>query len=205
MEILIAAAIAACLVALLVPFVGSAVDRARESRCVSNLRQIGSAVHLYASDHNMNLPPGNQDGILWFNLNSSWLREYGGGGTEQSAKGLLRCPADRTKPPITDYRYYYSYAYNTELLLSYVGGAPANERLPVKISQASQKILFADGISNAEAPGQVAKYPANISASHILDRISRRHHNGASCLFGDGRVVRMLPSEVNVPGFFVRE
>jgi len=188
-EILVVLVIIASLAALLFPFIRKAIERSQEARCVSNLRNIGLAIGMYGADHNMELPPGNQDGDIWSNLNTkSWLREYGANGSEQGAKGLLRCPADLTSSPITDYKYYYSYTWNSDLLQAYKEGGPSKGRVPTKILKVQSKILFADGITNAEDPGKVPKYPPSTTYQNVVDRVSGRHHEGANCLWGDGSV-----------------
>lgn len=56
-ELLTVIAIIGILAAILIPVVGAARERARSAVCISNLRQTGLAVHLYAQDHNDATPP----------------------------------------------------------------------------------------------------------------------------------------------------
>lgn len=58
-ELLVVIAIIAILAALLTPALRSARDRARTQLCVSNLRQLGLAAHMYCGDNNGSLP------LLW--------------------------------------------------------------------------------------------------------------------------------------------
>ncbi|MFM8763518.1 MAG: type II secretion system protein, partial [Spartobacteria bacterium] len=57
-EILVVIAIVAVLAALLFPAMSAALDRAKDTKCISNLRQIGTAVQLYANENNGNIVPG---------------------------------------------------------------------------------------------------------------------------------------------------
>lgn len=56
-ELLTVIAIIGILAAILVPVVGKVRDNARRSECISNLRQIGGALFLYAADNKNKLPP----------------------------------------------------------------------------------------------------------------------------------------------------
>lgn len=67
-ELLVVIAIMSILAALLFPVFGQARDRARQASCVSNLRQIGSALGLYLQDHDERMPNCCHFGRAW-----AWL------------------------------------------------------------------------------------------------------------------------------------
>jgi prepilin-type N-terminal cleavage/methylation domain-containing protein/prepilin-type processing-associated H-X9-DG protein len=56
-ELLVVIAIIAILAAILFPVFAQARDKARQASCLSNTRQIGTAVMMYTQDHDEGLPP----------------------------------------------------------------------------------------------------------------------------------------------------
>ncbi len=63
LELLVVVAIIGILIAILVPLVTRVRNRALETRCLSNLRQIGIAVTLYQSEHEGKYPGSTRDGF----------------------------------------------------------------------------------------------------------------------------------------------
>ncbi|MFQ3611686.1 MAG: type II secretion system protein [Fimbriimonadales bacterium] len=89
-ELLVIVAIIAILVALLFPVLNTARRQSYASVCLSNLRQLNSAVLLYLNDHSEMFPPGltvaEQVRTLWGVLNP-YMRNY----------EIALCPAE-TQP-----------------------------------------------------------------------------------------------------------
>lgn len=57
-ELLVVIAIIALLAALGLPTVFKSIDKGKDTKCISNLRQIGAAIRLYANDNEGNIVPG---------------------------------------------------------------------------------------------------------------------------------------------------
>jgi prepilin-type N-terminal cleavage/methylation domain-containing protein/prepilin-type processing-associated H-X9-DG protein len=65
-ELLVVIAIIAILASLLLPALQRANSKARRTKCVSNLKQLGVAAHIYGNDNADNLPVFNVQGMwLW--------------------------------------------------------------------------------------------------------------------------------------------
>ncbi len=99
LEILAAIAIIAILAAVLVPMIGKMGASADSAKCISNLRQIGVTVSLYAQENEGRIPYGrtySPDQVWTTILNdySGQEKTYGW----DKPKGIFACPAAKGLP-----------------------------------------------------------------------------------------------------------
>ena len=99
LELLVVIAIIGILASLLLPALGQAEERGRRTRCLSNLRQVNLAVHLYADDSADSLPvlpaPNpypNGVGAYYKQLVKGYL---GLTGPASPSENIFICPSDR--------------------------------------------------------------------------------------------------------------
>ena len=80
-ELLVVIAIIAILAAILFPVFASAREKARQTACLSNMKQIGTALIMYTQDFDETLPCSNGDIADYFNpanvnnYNGNWIVE----------------------------------------------------------------------------------------------------------------------------------
>jgi prepilin-type N-terminal cleavage/methylation domain-containing protein len=101
-ELLVVVAIIALLIAILLPSLGKAREKAKLAKCLSNLRQIGLASFMYQGENNGYFPMGSgskehpEDFVWWqtdraADINKGSLVPYMGGTFN---KKVFMCPSD---------------------------------------------------------------------------------------------------------------
>ena len=93
-ELLVVIAIIAILAAILFPVFARAREKARQTSCLSNVKQITLSALMYAQDYDETLPFGHSYGFWWYQV----LQPYAN--NEQ----IFYCPSART--------YYPGYGWN---------------------------------------------------------------------------------------------
>lgn len=125
-ELLVVIAIIAILAALLFPVLSGARERAKRTGCVNNLRQISTAVLMYAHDNSDTLPrlanPNSYQGATCYFYRELIKGYLGMSGPPRPGDELFICPSEKPGPlgenlPSVDYGLDYSdYYFNTWLV-----------------------------------------------------------------------------------------
>jgi len=179
-ELLVVIAIIAILASMLLPALGRAQSRARATQCLSNLKQVGIASHMYADDNADALPRSAHTGQSWVNT----LQPYCNG------TNLWRCPRD------VNQARKFSFAINDYLLppapYSGTGDYSKLTHVPAPVSTL-WLAECADAYINLDhfhfSPANDGDYSPLFFASQVA---IRRHSSGANYLFVDGHA-QFLP------------
>ncbi len=175
-ELLVVIAIIAILASLLLPALAQAKSRARSTKCMNNLRQIGLAAWLYADDNDGQFPMSAHQRASWVGK----LKLYAGG------TNLYRCPDDDHETR------NYSYAINDFLTPQPYGAEHLNFSKLTSIPSPSDTIFMAeihkefegsDHFHFADASGG-GYTPTSFSGQVAV----KRHRNSANYLFAEGHV-----------------
>ncbi len=108
-ELLVVIAIIAILAAILFPVFVSAREKAYQTQCASNLRQIHIALSLYIDDNGGRFPQ-------WIDFNQNWFRWFEAVQKYSKSKLLTRCPYYRNRDrnmPVTYWRNSYTDYWST--------------------------------------------------------------------------------------------
>ncbi len=192
-ELLVVIAIIAILAAMLLPALERARTQARQSLCMSNLKQLGISVGMYLNDFNEYFYPvvwgwtsdmGTYNGTSFLRTlvelgYASGYMKYSGGtsGSLIDAGGIVVCP-DVRRP---QYVYYVAdFNYN-----AYLGAGWSTKYVKLsKVKFPSRTLLFCEGSYSQRHD------PPSIWSNTLNHRIYGRHLNYQmlNCLFVDGSV-----------------
>ena len=170
-ELLVVIAIIAILAALLLPALKGARESAKATKCISNLKQLGIAYHLYLDDNGGCFPTYDAVGYP----GHSMLGRYYG-----SSKEVLLCPSDRTVNQELSY-------YVNDFLIDYDGNPPETYPYFLKDIPRPDKIIL------------LREYYVLISRSNwgraigIVQTCWEAHRGGSNMLIVDGSVRFYLP------------
>jgi prepilin-type N-terminal cleavage/methylation domain-containing protein/prepilin-type processing-associated H-X9-DG protein len=199
-ELLVVIAIIAILAAILFPVFAQAREKAREAACLSNVKQLGLSLQMYAQDYDETLPNHAADtaNFLAPNAPANWakaLSPYVKNTQIYSCPSAPLEPRLKTSPPPLN-----SYQGNA-VLLSMQGTALARIPNPADIVFCQESYFNWNIIWNR--PAQVKLNPPGFQYWHLVDcrpqfagpptispgcveQYNSRHFEGGNLVFADG-------------------
>ncbi|AHF90184.1 N-terminal cleavage protein [Opitutaceae bacterium TAV5] len=189
-ELLAVIAIIGVLAAIILATLGNVRAKARQTQCLSNLRQLQLANILYANDNKGRfMRVKNTDGTGKWHDTSTFLRYLGDSKSSGSKLPLsMRCP-DREDPAQTD-SDHTAYGYN------FTGLGPEAQAQGIsqtEIPRPSQTLAFADAVDYQVNKTNSDKYTG---AAKTTQAVAYRHGGRINIAYWDGHVNSRQRSEV---------
>ncbi len=182
-ELLVVITIIAILASLLLPALGGAKRKARDSECINNLRQIGVGLRLWANDQGTftwNVPVADGGSLG----SPDWTDHFRAASDELVNPKVLYCPTDRERTSVASLKSGKNpwSALDGDRHISYFVGLSADESKP-------QTILAGDRAIGSGAGGNVISYtPASGSSIDVYFEGGKMHSPNSGD-FGKGFVV----------------
>ncbi|MGA3182465.1 MAG: type II secretion system protein [Verrucomicrobiota bacterium] len=230
-ELLVVIAIIAILASLLLPALAKARQKAIQTNCLSNFKQLGLGMVMYTSDNRDNYPSSASNAQGWHEEDwIYWTREGGPDelvGNSQIAReagtanstNLFICPGQKIFPEVNGYGYSYSMNGSSTLgdgIALEFSDADASPILayPFKVPQVLRP---SDKIMLVEEPAAVSEYPPGTWTSPFMDdgrwepvadstahdTISCRHSpQGGNSAFADGHA-KLTPWQWVTNDFYI--
>lgn len=206
-ELLVVIAIIAILAAILFPVFAKAREKARQSTCLSNCKQISLAILQYAQDHDERFPmlysqPANTaDRVGLIQSTQPYTKSF----------QVHDCPSSDGKSS-TSYLGSASYGYNPYLINSGFGARLAD------VQRSAETVLMADVLQDRNAPGRLLTaesfgpmltapdgsncsmcggrhnslfYHSSTDYTRPGFNVIERHNGTANCAFADGHCKAM--------------
>jgi len=219
-ELLVVIAIIAILAAILFPVFAKVREKARQTTCASNEKQIGLAILQYVQDYDEKYPSGAFLTVTNANVGAGWAGEVQG---YAKSTGMFKCPDDSTSTSGLLVPVSYAFNYNlanqsqaaatspTSTVMTFeVTGSTANitnpdtdgfgKVAPVSPAGVGYSVALTTGTTengySQTASGQLGS-PAvtGINTSPLLGR----HTDGSNFLAADGHVKYLRGTKVS-PG-----
>lgn len=196
LEILAVVAVVLILAALVFPAVGKFIEKANGTKCLANLKTIGSASAAYSGDHNGDFPPAGV-GVIFAPYIFPYLGRIPWVGEANFMSSPLICPGARTSDPDASQRHRGIYTLPTE-------DPETGKRVSYGLSYAQN--VYAPGNGNnagvpkrvlAEMPSQMMLY-MDMEGHYIVTVngftetrkrwLLNRHAGRVNAVFADGSV-----------------
>ncbi|MGC4047451.1 MAG: DUF1559 domain-containing protein [Armatimonas sp.] len=205
-ELLVVIAIIALLAAILFPVFSQAREKARQTACLSNMKQLGTAIQMYTQDYDESMP-GVTDGSAGIGQSGGWIYytafpAFETPNSYDPKRGALMsyiknvqifvCPSDGDGR-----RSGNSYAYNGCLIQPpFTAGYNRGRALAAIDAPAERALLLEEAREDGGGRFGTDDGFFNLPVGNV---VSTRHHDGSVVMFADGHAKFRKDSPQTLP------
>ncbi len=207
-ELLSVLTVTAILVAIAIPALGRVLESSRTSKCSGNLRNIGTAVHLYINDNNGAFPPAAQGPFgYWYNLLNPYMEGSNAATGDIDRPAWQHCPS---KKVVGGNHEVVGYGWNQLGFGNRTYGDPPDSNAFAsihKLLNPSEVVIIGDSKDEDVHPENNWEHRYIYAATGFWRNHAQRHNGGGNYLYVDGRVEWMTPKTLQgrLPDVFTRK
>ena len=203
-ELPVVVSVIGLLAGLALPAISGGLKKAREARCMSNLKQLGFAWLRFANDNGGRLPSSG-----WKNTTGTQdypgIRDYLGlpsttGGDPWQKETCYTCPVLQADPKTsTQEAFWRNFSVNKYAVENYIAPSEAYKRYLIRFVKPSLFAVAMDGGYDASraANDRYTQTVSNDDGGKYLPQIQSPHQGFTHVLFADGHVGKVNREQID--------